>query len=59
MSKETSQKLASIAARGIRKPDSLTEKEIKSLSASVLAQKEKNNPDVLKMLGGLIEKGEK
>ena len=41
MSKETSKRIAKIAAIGIRKPEVLTHSEIKSLSASVLAQKEK------------------
>jgi hypothetical protein len=41
MSKETSKRVASIAAKGIKNPTSLTEAEIVSLCASVLAQKEK------------------
>lgn len=34
----TSAKVASIAARGLKKPESLTLDEIKSLAASVLTQ---------------------
>ena len=35
---KTSQKVASIASKGLQKPGSLTKKEIKTISGSVLTQ---------------------
>lgn len=35
---KTSPKVASIASKGLKKPESLTKKEIKTISASVLTQ---------------------
>jgi hypothetical protein len=50
MSKESSKRAAKIAAIGIKQPQTLTFEEIKSLSASVLAQKEKQM-EIVRVMG--------
>lgn len=40
LSEQTSEKVASIAARGLRDPGSLTDAEIRAVCASALSQRE-------------------
>jgi|GEM_PF-1235017 len=42
--KQTSDRVSGIASKGLRNPGSLTNKEIKSISGSVLSQDETKGP---------------